>query len=104
MKEIFEKITLGALTKNPAQGFFVDFGNNSPGNVIGNIIVILLGIASSIALLLIIVGGFQYMMAGVSEEQSKIAKKRITNAVIGLIIIALSYTIITVVMRELQTP
>lgn len=87
---------------NPAPGFFVNFGNNSFQNVMVQIINILLGLAGLVALLYLIIGGFQYIMSGGNEDQAKIGRKRALNAIVGLIIIILSYTIVSVVYRTLS--
>jgi hypothetical protein len=63
---------------------------------------ILLPIAGIVAVLFIIVGGFQYMLAGANEDLAKKGKSTLTNAIIGLIIIILSYVIVTVVVNTLM--
>ena len=55
-----------------------------------NTILIFLGL---VFLLLIIISGFQWMMAGGNEDTIKKAKERIKNAVIGLAVITLSFSI-----------
>jgi uncharacterized membrane protein len=62
---------------------------------------LLLPIAGVIAILFIIVGGFQYMLAGANEDLAKRGKNTLVNAIIGLIIIILSYVIITVITNTL---
>ena len=61
----------------------------------------LLGLASVIAVLFIIIGGFQYIFSGANEALAKKGKQTLTNAVIGLIIIILSFTIVTIIFNEL---
>ncbi|GAB4140947.1 MAG: hypothetical protein Fur0024_2650 [Patescibacteria group bacterium] len=46
-----------------------------------------------LVVLVLIWGGFQYVTAGGSEEKVKAAKKTITNAVIGLVVILLAFAI-----------
>jgi cytochrome bd-type quinol oxidase subunit 2 len=53
-----------------------------------------LTIAGLIALLMIMVNGFRYITAGGNNEQTESAKSGLQWAVIGLIVIALAYTIV----------
>ena len=55
--------------------------------VISNIINIVLGFLGLIALILFIVGGFQWMTSGGNEEKTGAAKKLMVSAVIGLAIV-----------------
>ena len=65
------------------------------------IINILLAIAGLIAVIFLIVGGFRYITAGGNEESSEAAKKTITNAIIGIVIIILSFVIVRVISNAL---
>jgi prepilin signal peptidase PulO-like enzyme (type II secretory pathway) len=69
-----------------------------------NIIELLLLFAGSIAVLFIIIGGFQYITSGGNEETAEKGRKTLVNAVIGMVVIILSYTIITVIQTTLTTP
>lgn len=55
-----------------------------------------------IFLIIIIVAGFRWMMAGGDEEKVTVSKKQLVNGVIGLIIILASYAIATYVFYQLQ--
>ena len=55
-----------------------------------------LGIAGSIALLMMIAGGIMYSAAAGNEEKLKEAKKIISYAILGVVIVMLSYSIIKV--------
>ena len=61
----------------------------------------LLGVAGIVAVLFIIIGGFQYITSAGNEELAEHGKKNITNAIIGLVVIILSYIIVTVVINAL---
>lgn len=68
----------------------------TPGGIpeaIGYLISIVLSFVGIIFLLLTIYGGYLWMTAAGNEEQISKAKKIITAAIIGLIIIAGAYTI-----------
>jgi len=70
--------------------------------VVPNIIRGFLGILGIICVVLIIYAGYLWMTAGGNEEQVTKAKKLITNAVIGLIIIMLAYSISYFVIKTLS--
>jgi type IV secretory pathway VirB2 component (pilin) len=59
-----------------------------------NIINWVLGILALVAVVFVILGGFQWMTAGGNEEKIEKAKKVISAAVIGLIIVLLAWAIV----------
>ena len=61
------------------------------------IINILLAIAGLVAVLFLIIGGFRYITAGGNEETAEAGKKTIINAIIGVVILILSFVIVRVV-------
>lgn len=61
--------------------------------IVGNIIYALMGIVGTILVVLMIYGGFLWMTAGGDDKKVTEAKTIIKNAVIGLIIVFLSYGI-----------
>jgi hypothetical protein len=60
----------------------------------GRILTQFLGVAGVIAMLMIVINGFRYMMAGGNDEQTESAKQGLQWAVIGLCVIALGYVIV----------
>ena len=78
-------------------------GVNSASQLITRIIEILLAIAGLLAVIFLIVGGFRYITAGGNEETAEAAKKTITNAIIGIVIIILSFVIVRVISNALIT-
>ncbi|MEI6039952.1 MAG: pilin [Candidatus Berkelbacteria bacterium] len=69
------------------------------GNVrIGNILMQFINgafiLGGGVAVVYIILGGITYMTAGADEAKSTQAKGTVTNAVIGLILVAFSFTIV----------
>ncbi len=63
----------------------------------------LLGIAFGIAVLFLIVGGFWYITSAGNEETAEKGKNTAINAIIGIVIIVLSYVIINVVSGLVST-
>jgi heme/copper-type cytochrome/quinol oxidase subunit 2 len=79
------------------------FGNQGlaeakdPNQLIVKVINIMLQVAFGIALIFVIVGGYMYITAAGNEEQAGKGRKTITYALIGIVIIVMSYTIVLVV-------
>ncbi len=66
--------------------------------LIANIVRLLLLFAGGIAVLFIIIGGYQYLTSAGNEEQAESGKKTLINALIGIVIIVLAYVIVNVVV------
>lgn len=75
------------------QAGYSPVNENSPRTIVANIVRIILGFTGIIFLILIITSGYQWMTSEGNEENIKKAKKRITNATIGLILIIFAYSI-----------
>jgi peptidoglycan hydrolase-like protein with peptidoglycan-binding domain len=67
------------------------------------IITLLLSVAGIIAVLMLIVGGFWYITSAGNEEQAEKGKTAITNAIIGVIVVLLSYAVVTVIGALVNT-
>ena len=72
-------------------------GSQNLVQLIQNVIEIMLLFAGGIAVIFVIIGGYQYITSGGNAEQAETGQKTLTNAVIGVVVIVLSYTIITVI-------
>ena len=67
------------------------------GDIAMNVIKFILGITGVAAILAIIIGGLRYITSGGNQDQIEGAKKTLTYAIIGFVIIILAYTILTLV-------
>lgn len=65
------------------------------------LVKILLTFAGMIAVVMLVIGGYWYMAAGGNEEMSEKGKKTILNFVMGLVIIVLAYTIVSIIASTL---
>lgn len=83
-------------------GLFLRCTDIGPREFIISIINIILSVAGLLAVLFVIIGGFQYIFSGANEEWAESGKKTLKNAIIGVIIIVLSYVIVNVISRILQ--
>lgn len=98
---------------SPAPGSGICLPSNAPSTGIAGassladlillVINILLIFAGLIAVVMIVVGGFQYITAGGNEENSEKGKKVLINAVIGLVVVLLAFTIVRVINATLTT-
>ncbi|MFZ2303866.1 MAG: pilin [Minisyncoccia bacterium] len=64
-------------------------------------IKLLIAIGASLSILMAIIGGLQYVAAGISPDAKSTAKTRITNAFIGLALILTSYLILSSINPKL---
>ncbi len=74
---------------------------NAQSGIMALIQNILLPLAGIIAVLFVIIGGFQYMLAGANEDLAKKGRATLRNALIGLVIIILAYVMVTVVVNTI---
>jgi len=79
----------GLLSSGTASGFII------------GIINIALAVAGLIAVLFLIIGGFRYITSAGNEETAEQAKKIIVNAIIGVVVIILSFVIVRVISNAL---
>lgn len=106
MKEYVKKISNGI-----SNGFFIlvtlpVFGErHAPANVQTDLIQVMmnitnyiLGVVSMIAVLMIVYSGLMYLTSGGNDDAVENAKRTLSNAIIGLIIVGLAYAIVTVVV------
>ena len=80
------------VTKNPLTG------NGGFLSGITNIVAIVAGIA---AVILLIVGGIRYITSGGDPEKVSSAKRTVTYALVGLVVIVVAQTLITYVVKRL---
>jgi hypothetical protein len=86
-----------------AYGSGVDASPDQLPLMIGRIINVALGLLGMVILVLIIYGGFLWMTAAGNDDQVTKAKKIMTNAVIGLVIVMASYAIANFVFNAVIT-
>ncbi|HKK54119.1 MAG TPA: pilin [Patescibacteria group bacterium] len=86
MEEQVESFRVGS-------GYTEYSGSEGVSDIVARVIFTGLSLLAVIFVILIIIAGYQWMTAGGSEEKITKAKKNISNAVIGLIIILSAYAI-----------
>ncbi len=83
----------------------IDYSNNDDNffKVIANIITFALLIGGLLAFFYAILGGFTYLTAGGDTTKADNGRKIIVNAIIGIIVIFLSYSLIRFVVNRVAT-
>jgi len=72
-------------------------GQITIGGLISIVVQLMLLIAASIAVIFLMLGGYRYVIARGNEEATEAAKKTMTGAVWGLIIIVMAFAIIRII-------
>ena len=65
--------------------------------VFDNLVNVILGFAGIALFIMLLVGGFQYMTAGGDPKKAEMAKKTLTSAIVGLVLIVLAYLILVII-------
>lgn len=91
----------------------IDFGINYAANIglgtrdvrdtVASLIKTLMGLLGIVATVLVLYGGFQWMISGGEEKKVEAAKKTIYMGIIGLLIILSAYGIASYVLSNLVT-
>jgi hypothetical protein len=77
-------------------------GNITVAQLLTKVITWVLTFSAAVAVLFLIFGGLQYVTSAGNEKRIDAAKKTILYAVAGLIVIALSFVIVTFVSRNIR--
>lgn len=96
-KEMLEKIT-----GNKSDGGTGQSNVNSVTTIVNKIVTIFLGLASTIFLIFLVVGGLQYLGSKGDTSKIKDSFSLIKTGIIGLIIITLAYSITTFVFSQIE--
>jgi hypothetical protein len=80
-----------------------DLPAGDPGNVLANIVKLLLAFSGVIAVSVFIFGYFSLMVASGNEDKEHAAKKSMISSVIGLILIISSYLIVGFVFNKVSS-
>lgn len=89
--DIALKIGNYSVSSNPTRGFI--FAGGNLGGIISAVLNMVISVAGILLFIWLIWGVMQYIFAGGNKEALAKARARITNAIIGFIIVVLAYTI-----------
>lgn len=67
------------------------------GTFISNLITIFLIVAAVVAFFFLVMGGIRFITSGGDKEATEQAKSQITKAIIGLILVFISYAVVKLV-------
>ncbi len=67
------------------------------GVILGNLLAIIMIAGALFVLIMLVIGAFQWITAGGEKDATSKARDRITNALIGLVILALAFVIARVI-------
>ena len=84
---------------NPAPNLFTNKFGTDFRSIITTVIELALGLTGLVATAFIVLGGYQIIMARGNDEIAKKGRQTLTNAIIGLVIIILSYVIVSIVVN-----
>ena len=93
------KVALAAfddIEVDPGTGYATDFGK-----MFSSILNVVMLIAAVLVFAFLIYGGVQWITSGGDKTKAEEARNKITAAIIGLIIVAASYAVITLVVNFL---
>lgn len=89
---------------NPFKPTSPEAASTTFNTVFGRIIGLVLTIAAIVAFLYLLIAGFQYITAGGDADKAQKARQGIVNALVGILVILISYLILryvgTVVLRS----
>ena len=86
-----------------AIGDSIKLGSGDVRQTAARIINVALGFLGIIAVVIVLIGGFKYMIAGGSEDKTTEARKLIVSGIIGLAIILSAWAITSFVISKLVT-
>ena len=84
------------------KGLEQSLGNKDLRETVGQLINVALGLLGIIAVVIILIGGFQWMTAGGNDDKAAEARKRIFAGIIGLAIILSAWAIALFVLNQLS--
>lgn len=72
--------------------------------VFGNVVNVALGFAGIVLFVMLLVGGFRYITAGGDPKGIEGARKTLTYAIAGMVLVALSYLILNFIANLTGAP
>lgn len=100
-EEEIERVTEEVSPTTDSVIFDSPIGRKAPTQIIGRAIKTVLGIIGAIALLMFVYGGLMWMTSGGSPEKIKKAQTTLVWAVLGLVVIFASYTLVDFIIERL---
>lgn len=87
-------------TRTPGEfGYVNPLGTVNLNVVLGRIIRTVLGFVGALFLAMFVYGGTQWMLAGGDAKKVESGRKTLINAVIGMAVVAVSYSVISIIFE-----
>ncbi len=80
----------------------IGLGAQDPRDTIAFVIRIIMGFLGTVAVIIVLIGGFKWMTAGGAQDKVDEGRKWITSGIIGLVIVLSAYGIATFVINQLM--
>jgi len=96
MNKIKKIVFLSLFLPSPVFAFCTTF-TGEPTDIIGCLYTDVVQLSGICALLMIVIGGFEWLTSAGDPTKISSAKEKITEAIIGLLIVLASYLILTVI-------
>lgn len=80
-------------------GASIGLGTADLRTVLVNVVSWAIGLLGILAVIMVLIGGFQWLISGGDEDRVATAKRTISSAIVGLIIILLSWALVNYVIR-----
>ena len=84
---------------DPGKGFATDFGG-----MINGLLSFVMVIAALLVFMYLIWGGIEWITSGGDKGKTESARNKITSAIIGLVVVAASYAVLTLALNFLGFP
>lgn len=82
-------------------GMKIGLGNASPFVIIAKIIKVGLSFMGVVFLLIVLMAGFKFMISGGDEVKTAAARKSLYSAIIGTVIMLMSYSLVSLVISTI---
>ncbi len=98
---IIVTMTVGSASAMTTEEFArqIGLGGADLMTVVLNVIRLVLGLVGIVAVIMLLIGGFQWMLSLGDEERIAKAKRTMSATIVGLIIILLSWAIVSFVIQ-----
>ena len=101
MKEVLTTLAKANISNLNNISNTMNTSDNELGNTVGNIISAVIGILGLACVIIVIIGGVQYMTSSGDSGKVKKAKDTILYGVIGLVVCVLAFAIVNFVISNI---
>ncbi len=99
---VFLTVTVPAFAVDACAGPYnhlCALSSNNIGSIVGTVIALIFAVAILVALLYLVWGGFKWLTSGGDKQAVASAREHIVAAIVGLVIIFLSYLVLNLILQ-----